>query len=91
MLIYNFKNFIMTNKRRNFLKKSALLGALPLVGFDQQLINTEKIPFSKINKGDTILFQGDSITDSSREKQKNYPIVQILWEKVMLFLLLLKC
>ena len=73
MLIYNFKNFIMTNKRRNFLKKSALLGALPLVGFDQQVINTEKIPFSKINKGDTILFQGDSITDSSREKQKELP------------------
>lgn len=63
----------MTNKRRNFLKKSALLGGLPLVGFDKQVLNSEKIPFSKINRGDTILFQGDSITDSFREKEKELP------------------
>jgi hypothetical protein len=37
----------MINKRRNFLKKSALLGGLPLVGFDKQVLNSEKIPFSK--------------------------------------------
>ena len=63
----------MTNKRRNFLKKSALLGGLPLVRFDKQVLDSEKIPFSKINKGDTILFQGDSITDSFREKEKELP------------------
>ena len=34
----------MINKRRNFLKKSALLGGLPLVGFDKQVLNSEKIP-----------------------------------------------
>jgi lysophospholipase L1-like esterase len=63
----------MMNKRRNFLKKSALLGGLPLVRFDKQVLDSEKIPFSKINKGDTILFQGDSITDSFREKEKELP------------------
>ena len=56
----NFKNFIMTYKRRNFLKKSALLGGLPLL-----------IHFVK--------------------RKKNYLIVQILWERVMVFLLPLKC
>lgn len=63
----------MTNKRRNFLKKSVLLSGLPLIGFDKQVLNSEKIPFPKINRGDTILFQGDSITDSFREKEKELP------------------
>jgi lysophospholipase L1-like esterase len=56
--------------RRNFLKNSTLAAGLPLVGCAQQVSNTEAISLPKINKGDTILFQGDSITDSFREKEK---------------------
>lgn len=63
----------MSINRRNFLKKSTLAAGLPLVGCAQQISNTEAIPFPKINKGDTILFQGDSITDSFREKEKELP------------------
>ena len=63
----------MTINRRNFIKKSTLAAGLPLVGCNQQVSNTEAIPFAKINKGDTILFQGDSITDSFREKEKELP------------------
>ena len=63
----------MFTNRRNFLKKSTLAAGLPLIGCAQQVSNKENSLYTKINKGDTILFQGDSITDSAREKEKEMP------------------
>ena len=63
----------MSINRRSFLKKSTIAAGLPLVGCAPQVSNTETVLYSKINQGDIILFQGDSITDSSREKEKELP------------------
>ena len=63
----------MFTNRRNFLKKSTLAAGLPLIGCAQQVSNKEDSLYTKINKGDTILFQGDSITDSAREKEREMP------------------
>ena len=63
----------MSINRRNIKKKSTIAAGLPLVGCAPQVSNTETVLYSKINQGDTILFQGDSITDSSREKEKELP------------------
>ena len=63
----------MFTNRRNFLKKSTLAAGLPLIGCAQQVSNKENSLYTKINKGDTILFQGDSITDSAREKEREMP------------------
>ena len=63
----------MPTNRRSFLKKSTLAAAIPLIGCAPQVSNKEATLYSKINKGDTILFQGDSITDSAREKEREMP------------------
>ena len=63
----------MPTNRRSFLKKSTLAAAIPLIGSASQVSNKEATLYSKINKGDTILFQGDSITDSAREKEREMP------------------
>ena len=63
----------MFTNRRNFLKKSTLAAGLPLIGCALQVSNKEDSLYTKINKGDTILFQGDSITDSAREKEREMP------------------
>tara|TARA_A100000164_G_C21872477_1_gene755924 strand:- start:632 stop:1384 length:753 start_codon:yes stop_codon:yes gene_type:complete len=63
----------MFTNRRNFLKKSTLAAGLPLIGCAQKVSNKENSLYTKINKGDTILFQGDSITDSAREKEREMP------------------
>ena len=63
----------MFTNRRNFLKKSTLAAGLPLIGSAPKVSNKEASLYTKINKGDTILFQGDSITDSAREKEREMP------------------
>ena len=63
----------MFTNRRNFLKKSTLAAGLPLIGSAPQVSNKEATLYTKIKKGDTILFQGDSITDSAREKEREMP------------------
>ena len=63
----------MKQTRRNFISKAALgipLASLPFSLTDQK--NSKQNIFSP-NKGDIILFQGDSITDSSREKVYELP------------------
>ena len=54
------------------LPTSALVNSISL-NLTLVVTSFEKIPFPKINRGDTILFQGDSITDSFREKEKELP------------------
>ena len=63
----------MFTNRRSFLKKSTLAAGLPLIGSAPQVSNKEATLYTKIKKGDTILFQGDSITDSAREKEREMP------------------
>lgn len=68
------------SNRRNFLK-SALAGATGLAAIPAVLsaaeINTSstgsKIKLQSLNKGDVILFQGDSITDAGRNKESKIP------------------
>lgn len=68
------------SNRRNFLK-SALAGATGLAAIPAVLsaaeINTSstgsKSKLQSLNKGDVILFQGDSITDAGRNKESKIP------------------
>lgn len=68
------------SNRRNFLK-SALAGATGLAAIPAVLTASEsgtssagkKIKISSLNKGDVILFQGDSITDAGRNKELKSP------------------
>jgi lysophospholipase L1-like esterase len=62
---------MMSIKRREFLKNTSLAGALVL-GIPE-IVNAAmpKFPSLKISKGNTILFQGDSITDAGRKKEDN--------------------
>ena len=63
----------MKQTRRNFISKAALgipFASLPLSLNNQ--INSKQNIFS-LQKGDVILFQGDSITDSYREKNLELP------------------
>jgi len=64
------------NTRRNFIK-NASLGTLAAVSIPQIVAAAvAEQPIAKkvnIEKGDTILFQGDSITDSGRNKTNNTP------------------
>jgi lysophospholipase L1-like esterase len=60
--------------RRSFLKKVAITGAM---GLNSSII-ASAMSFSKSSKialreNDTVLFQGDSITDAGREKKTNAP------------------
>ncbi len=69
----------MNKSRRNFLMKSAtgaaVLATIPAIV--SSCVSAEKETSEKkesiYKKGDTILFQGDSITDAGREKEKELP------------------
>ena len=60
----------MEINRRNFLTQSTFAASLPLIGFAPKVSSINSRLFSKINFGDIILFQGDSITDAGREKER---------------------
>ena len=69
----------MTTSRRKFLMKSAT-GAAALISIPgivsasiPNIGNKTKKKYSIFKKGNTILFQGDSITDAGREKEKELP------------------
>lgn len=69
----------MNFNRRNFLR-SAAIGAAGLTAIPEILSaampaapKKKKGLLSSLNKGDVILFQGDSITDAGREKTKQLP------------------
>ena len=62
----------MTSKsKRKFLSNSMIgFGMTPLIGtILSSCISSNEKKINLINKGDTILFQGDSITDAGREKK----------------------
>ena len=68
----------MNFSRRKFLTKSVIgataLASIPTIvssciSSDTKTSNKKKYPF---DKGDTILFQGDSITDAGREKKNEF-------------------
>lgn len=69
----------MNLSRRNFLTKSAVSAAalVSIPSIVSSAIPAEnaasKKKFSIFEKGDTVLFQGDSITDASREREKELP------------------
>ena len=61
----------MNNNRRSFIKRAAL-GGLIAVSIPEILsasMSSERIKKNKLNRENVILFQGDSITDSGRNKQ----------------------
>jgi lysophospholipase L1-like esterase len=61
----------MKNTRRNFIKKAMVSGGLiPFAGDCLKLFNDSEKKIS-LNKNATILFQGDSITDSFRLKEEH--------------------
>ncbi|MEN8118511.1 MAG: SGNH/GDSL hydrolase family protein [Bacteroidota bacterium] len=69
----------MSLSRRNFLTKStagaAVLASIPAI-VSSCISKEDKstdAKYSMIEKGNTILFQGDSITDAHREKEKELP------------------
>ena len=69
----------MNFSRRRFISRSAV-GAAALVSIPAIVNNAigstsvgEKSKYKIFEKGNTILFQGDSITDASREKQQELP------------------
>ncbi len=53
--------------RRSLVKTAAVTGAAILAPSIQEMSAAQKI---KLNPGDTVLFQGDSITDAGRDKKK---------------------
>ena len=67
----------MNFSRRNFLFKSttaaAALASIPTIVTASIPRSDKKKKFSVLEKGDTLLFQGDSITDAGREKEKELP------------------
>jgi len=67
----------MNISRRNFLFKSAAgaaaLASIPAIVSASIPALDKKKKYSIFEKGDTILFQGDSITDAGREKEKEIP------------------
>lgn len=85
-----------TNQRRTFIKNASLatLAAITLPEIISSAFAAEKVSRIKLSKNDTILFQGDSITDWGRNKGQNtpntssslgpgYPLVataQLLWQ-----------
>ncbi len=65
----------MNSSRRNFLLKSTA-GAVALAsisGIVSASIPVRGAKKSLFNNGDTVLFQGDSITDAGRDKEKELP------------------
>lgn len=85
-----------TNQRRTFIKNASLatLAAITIPDIISSAFAAEKVNRIKLSKNDTILFQGDSITDWGRNKGQNtpntssalgpgYPLVataQLLWQ-----------
>ncbi|MDG2372028.1 MAG: SGNH/GDSL hydrolase family protein [Flavobacteriaceae bacterium] len=60
--------------RRNFISKSSFgLPLLPITFSWNSNLSLKKEKHSPLKEGDVILFQGDSITDSNREKTKELP------------------
>lgn len=69
----------MTFNRRNFLRNAAL-GTAAMAAIPEILTAAMPVPpkkekglLSSLDKGAVVLFQGDSITDAGREKQKQQP------------------
>lgn len=85
----------LINNRRNFIKNVSLgtLAAVSIPQIASSAFNEKKASRIKLDKNDIILFQGDSITDWGRDKNKNdpnatntlgsgYPLIttgQLLW------------
>ena len=67
----------MNLSRRNFLLKTsagaAALASIPVILSASIPASSKKKKYSILDKGDAILFQGDSITDAGREKEKELP------------------
>ncbi len=67
----------MNQSRRNFLKKSAIsaaaLASIPTIVSASISPSAKKPKYSLFENGNTVLFQGDSITDAGREKKKELP------------------
>src|SRR5680860_364871 len=67
----------MNISRRNFLTKSAVsaaaLASIPAIVSASIPGTDKKTKYSLFGKGNTVLFQGDSITDAGREKEKELP------------------
>ena len=62
----------MKLNRRKFIAKSSLVMSMPMMAVANQTNSLSELN-TKPNKGDTILFQGDSITDAGREKTNQLP------------------
>ena len=62
----------MKLNRRKFIAKSSLVMSMPMMAVANQTNSLSELN-TKLNKGDTILFQGDSITDAGREKTNQLP------------------
>lgn len=67
----------MNFSRRNFLLKSAVgtaaLASIPAIVSAAIPASNKKSDYSIFGNGDTLLFQGDSITDAGRDKNKENP------------------
>ena len=67
----------MNFSRRNFLMKTAAgtaaLASIPVIVSAALPASKKKSKYSIFGKDNTILFQGDSITDAGREKEKELP------------------
>ncbi len=68
----------MKFSRRNFLRRSAVqaagLAAIPAIITESvQAAELPALPKLKVEAGETILFQGDSITDAGRDREKQLP------------------
>ena len=67
----------MNLSRRNFLLKSAAgtaaLASIPAIVSAAIPSSDKKIKYAILEKDNTILFQGDSITDAGRDKEKELP------------------
>ena len=59
--------FNLKNDRRSFFKKAVLAGSVSMVGMEA-FAKPKAGKKISLNSGDTILFQGDSITDAGRNK-----------------------
>ena len=74
----NYEPLTMNNSnptRRNFLKSASIgtVAALALPNIVSAAFAKENIKKTDFNKDDTILFQGDSITDWGRDHNNNSP------------------
>lgn len=73
-ILYIGKNYVvLKHSRRKFLTKSLIGAPLISMPLSYEYTKLKQKKKSIISSGDTILFQGDSITDSNREKIKELP------------------